>query len=64
MSDVETIHLYRNERRTWCEHDVVDGGPAFATVVLANCLACLLACAEYGSEARHRYEVLREVGVK
>lgn len=60
----EPIHLAmwqrHDEDEMWC------GGYGKQTRKLAEstCLACLLALAELGSEARHRYEVLRESGVK
>ena len=58
----EVMHLAWLEDNAWCEADGF--GKRTNDIVRATCLACLLACAEYGSEARHRYEVLREQGVK
>lgn len=60
MSD--TKHLECTGGHVWCGAKLtISEQPAFH-VISATCLACLLACAEYGSEARHRYEVLREGG--
>ena len=57
MSDV--VHLRHHESTySWCSRAIHSTTDVAAT----TCLACLLACAEYGSEARHRYEVLREAG--
>lgn len=66
MSAVATIHLPHpgSVDATWCAADFDAPGRTFATIGLVNCLECLLACAEYGSEARHRREVLIEGGAK
>lgn len=58
MSDA--VHLEHLLERTWCGASKA----RTAGVDRVTCLACLLACAEYGSEARHRREVLIEAGAK
>ena len=63
MSDV---HLFKaamfDDSDVWCES--TENASGTNKLADCTCLACLLACAEYGSDARHRYEVLREQGAK
>ena len=58
------VHLDYLEGRSWCRSAYLPGNEPTSDVDKATCLPCLLACAEYGSEARHRREVLIEAGAK
>lgn len=62
MSDV--VHLEHLDDQIWCPTGQLGVKTSTSDIAKATCLACLLACAEYGSEARHRREVLIEAGAK
>ena len=64
---VKPVHLRSGadgygDAEVWCDEDFTTNYSR--DLEKCTCLPCLLTCAEYGSEARHRYEVLRESGVK
>lgn len=59
----KVVHLECEDEQTWCRVAAAVE-PSTYEISKCDCLKCLLACAEYGSEARHRYDVLRENGVR